>query len=192
MKKIEYPEDLLKTVDTFSELRAIRSLIGKYMMMKKLMYDVKRDENVTSRLPDDLITGVRDRIAELNERRDFLASKEDDIRHRLVDSLKDLLVSKILHMERFDNAWKLDEYVAVENVSWYGPVDIRITGKAYQLDCNYSLTRRDYTDTFPLWMDSPEALNHNGPHYDNLLPLIAEMDDEDDVKQHLLGETFNF
>ena len=66
MKKIEYPEDLLKTVDTFSELRAIRSLIGKYMMIKKLMYDVKRDENVTSRLPDDLITGVRDRIAELN------------------------------------------------------------------------------------------------------------------------------
>ena len=41
-------------------------------------------------------------------------------------------------------------------------------------------------------MDSPEALNHKGPHYDNLLPLIAEMDGEDDVKQHLLGETFNF
>ena len=111
MKKIEYPEYLLKTVDTFSELRAIRSLIGKYMMIKKLMYDVKRDENVTSRLPDDLITGVRDRIAELIERRDFLDSKEDDIRLRLVESLKDLLVSKILHMERFDNVWKLDEYV---------------------------------------------------------------------------------
>lgn len=192
MKKIEYPEDLMKCVDTFSEMHVIRKLIGKYLMIKKLMYEVKRNENPMSRLPDDLITKLRGRIQELIEKRDFLNANEDDIRQRIVDCLGALLNGKIWHMERCDYAWNLDEYIAVEKVEWYGPVDIDIHGKVYRLDCNYNLIKEDCRILFPVWADTPEALTHEGPHYKNLLPLLSEMAGEDEVKLSLLGETFNF